>query len=148
MSPNGVFRWLRCYWWVVLGLVVAVALSAWLARGALKDSEERRASRTRIEASTAETERLGRRIEDQNEEIKRVALAIDTATSPETQARNAAALARIIADLRRSIDCAALYAIDERPAACTDITGRMDRIREGEDPFATSTTSTTVPTGA
>jgi hypothetical protein len=52
-----------------------------------------------------------------------------------------------IADLRRSIDCVALYAIGQRPTACVAVDARMDDIRAGGDPFS-PTPITTTTTGA
>lgn len=61
--------------------------------------------------------------------------AIKAATGPDARARSAAATNAVIADLRRSIDCAALYINDERYEACEMVTERLDSIRAGENPF-------------
>lgn len=66
---------------------------------------------------------------DNSELIKR-------ATSPEVRAESDARLSRAINDIRRSIDCAALYVNDERPVACAEVSSRMDAIRSGLNPFA------------
>lgn len=141
-SPNAALRELRHRWYVVALLALAVLAAIWLASGALQDSEERRASRIRIEASANEAKDLARqvrdqnvRIEEQNATLVRIATAIDNATSPEAQARGAANLANAITELRRSIDCAELD--DEATyAACVDVSARLDAIRRGLDPFA------------
>lgn len=145
-SPNAVLRELRHRWYVVAGIGLVIVLAVWLARGALQDSDERRASRDRIEASANEAKDLARevrdqnkRIEDQNALIVRIATAIDNATSPEAQARGAANLAGAIAELRRSIDCTALYVNGERYAPCEAVTARLDALRRGVDPFARPT---------
>lgn len=139
---RGLLTWLRRRWWVIPATVVTLAFLAWFTVGAIEDSEQRRASRARIEASANEAKDLARqvrdqnvRIEEQNRLIVRIATAIDGATSQEARERSAAALAGAIAELRRSIDCAAFYFAGERPAACTEVAGRLDAIRRGLDPF-------------
>lgn len=52
--------------------------------------------------------------------------------------RGAQGTVAAIAQLRRSIDCAALYAVGQRDPACTDVSARMDAIAAGENPFAPS----------
>ena len=160
MSPNAAIAWMRRRWWVLAVLVAFVVVLVWTATGAINDSNERRASRARIEASASEAKTLAQQVRDQNlriaaqaEDIKRALALIESATSAEAQARGAAATARAVADLRRSIDCVALYVNDERPPTCEEVARRMDRIRNGEDPFDFSTPTTnpsptTTPPGA
>lgn len=137
--------WLRHRWWMVAIAVCLVAGAAWLSRSAIEDGKERRAARARIEASAKESQRLGALIVDQQADIARTLAILEEATSPAAQARNAAATARAVADLRREALCSSLYANGERPAACEDVAGRMDRIRAGEDPFTPPTTTPTPP---
>lgn len=155
-----VLRELRHRWYVVVGLVLVLLVAVWLAHGALQDSDERRESRKRIEASANEAKDLARevrdqgvrieaqnaRIEEQNATLVRIATAIDNATSPEAQARGAANLAGAIADLRRSTDCVGLYFNGERPAPCGEVDARLDALRSGVDPFARPTPPTGAPT--
>jgi len=122
--------WLRRRWWIAALTLVLVGLAGmtWLVAGAVESGRERRSSRERIEGLA--------------QQIAVVVDQINGATSPEARERQAATLAGAIAALQRSIDCAALYAQDERPAACADVARRMDAIRAGADPFARP------PTGA
>lgn len=142
VSPNAVFRWLRHRWWAVLVVAVFFFLGSWLAKSALDASQERKASRDRIETSASEARDLSRQVKDQNvliaaqaEDIKRALMLIESATSEEAQKRGAANLAFAISELRRSIDCAAFYFAGERPPACAEVAGRLDAIRSGRDPF-------------
>jgi hypothetical protein len=139
---NIAVRWLRHRWWLVIAVVALVAGCAYFVRGALVAGDERRASRARIEASANEAKDLAREvkaqnahIEDQNALIIRIATAVDGATSQEARDRSAAALAGAIADLRRSIDCTAFYFAGQRPPACSEVSARLDAIRNGLDPF-------------
>lgn len=127
---------LRRRWWVALAMVVFAAFMIWIAAGAVRDGNDRRASRARIEANSAETARLTKVIEQQNALILSV-------TGPEAQARSAATLKRAIDDIRRSIDCAELSHEATYPA-CVEVVARLDAIRAGLDPF----TPATAPTGA
>lgn len=138
----------RHRWWLILALLAVGAYVAWLSHGLLNDAKERRASRTRIEDSANEAKDLAQQVKDQNIVILRIAQAIDTATSPAAQDKSNALIAGIIADLRRSIDCTAIYfaGSGERPAACADVTARIDALRAGLDPFVKPPNP--APTGA
>ncbi len=136
MSPNAAIAWLRRRWWVVAAFVGFMVVMVWTAVGAVNDSNERRASRARIEGLAREVRDSNARIEDQNALIVRIASAIDSATSQEARDRSSVALAGAIADLRRSIDCVGIYVLGERPTPCADVAARMDALRAGLDPFA------------
>lgn len=66
-----------------------------------------------------------------------------------SQDRTQEFLTQAIAELRRSIDCANLYASEPRNGKwsipCKDVADRLDALKRGEDPF--HTTTTTVPNG-
>lgn len=130
---------IRRRWYVALALVALVAGCAYFVRGALDAGAERRASRARIEGLAREVRDQNMRIEAQNDDIKRIATAIDAATSPDARDRSAAVLAGAIAELRRSTDCVALYMNGERPTPCAEVTARMDALRAGLDPFTRPT---------
>lgn len=126
MSPNSVLRWMRRCWYVVAAALFFLGGAVWLVSSAINASEERQASRARVESLA--------------EKIDATTAAIEAATSPETQARNNARIAQILADLRRSIDCAELD--DEGTySACTEVAARMAAIRSGTDPFVRPTPS-------
>ncbi len=57
--------------------------------------------------------------------------------------RGAKNLSEAIAELRKSIDCVALYSTGDRPPACTATDARMDLLKAGGDPFAPTATTTT-----
>lgn len=67
---------------------------------------------------------------------------INSVTGPAAQAHQAQTLSGAITDLRRSIDCVALYAIGQRAPVCVEIDARLDVIVAGGDPFTTTTTTT------
>lgn len=142
-SPNTALREMRHRWYVVVGLLFVVTVAVWLSHGALQDSDERRASRARIEANTVENARLTAVVVQQGEDIKRLLAAVENATSPEAQARGAATLAGAIAELRLSTNCVGLYFHDERPAPCAEVDARLDALRSGVDPFARPTPPST-----
>lgn len=84
------------------------------------------------------------------DQIKQAVQILTDATGPEAQKRQAVALAAIIDDLRKSTDCADIYILDvilrslgidpaDHPeVACPAVDGRMDAIRDGQDPFPTA----------
>lgn len=134
--------WFRRRWYVVVGLVIIAVWLVWLGAGVIRDTAEREAARGRIETSAREAKELAQQVRDQNVRIEmqnatilRIAVAVDSATSPEARAASAATLAGAIADLRRSIDCTAFYFNGERPAPCVEVAARLDAIRRGVDPF-------------
>ena len=135
MSPNAALAWLRRRWWLVLVVAIFLAAMAWLAFSAIEDSDYRQQRSVEAAAQRDRIEGLAAAVAAQQADIQRSLAILQAATSPEAQARSAATLARAIADLRRSIDCAALYASGARPPACVDPDGRMDRLLAGEDPF-------------
>lgn len=57
--------------------------------------------------------------------------------------RGGRATGAAVAELRRSTDCVGYYFAGERPPACEDVAARMDALGRGENPFATTTTTTT-----
>ena len=63
---------------------------------------------------------------------------IRDATDPNSAiaARGRAATAAAVNEIRRSVDCVALYFNGERPDACRDVAARIEAIRAGADPFA------------
>jgi hypothetical protein len=130
------FTYRRQRWLLVLALALVVVAAIWVGKGAIDDSEERRQRAVAAAEDRRRIENLAVKVAAQQETLLSVAKAIEDATSPAAQARGAAATGRAVNDLRRSIDCVALYFHDERPPACEDVAGRLDRIRAGEDPFA------------
>lgn len=111
---------------VLAGLVIAGVIG--VLSGYLDNRRETDARLTRLAEANG---RIG-------EDIKDLLTKVETATGPEAQARSAANLARIIADIRRSIDCAKLDDEGQFPA-CTTVIARLDAIRAGLDPFTPTT---------
>jgi hypothetical protein len=114
-------EWVRRRWYVAVGLAAGLTFFAWLTIGAVQQGNERRQSRERIEALA--------------EQIAVVVTQLNNATGQEARDRSSATLAVAIAEIRRSIDCVALYVNGERPPACTEVALRMDAVRAGTDPF-------------
>lgn len=121
--------WLRQHLWALAAMAVVVAFFAWLSVSAIEDSRERRRARDNIEALAGDIKAIA-------EEIRAQGDRIESATSEESRAASNERLAGAIAEIRRSIYCAALYALGERPPACADVGRHMDAIRAGADPFA------------
>lgn len=115
---------------IAVGLVIAavfVALMIGAAAGVLWGLKTQSNTLTKI---TKENRANGQIVRDNSEAIRQ-------ATDPNsaTAARGRAATTAAVNDLRRSIDCVALYVNGERPDACADVIARMDVIRGGGDPF-------------
>lgn len=121
---------------MVLAAGALVALIGWLSWSALEAIDYRHRKDTEAVAVRNELVGLAREIKGQGDAILRVATTIDDATSQQARDRSAATLANAIADLRRSIDCAALYTMEEYPPPCAGADGRLDALRAGIDPFA------------
>jgi hypothetical protein len=127
---------LRRRWYMFVALVIVGSYMAWFAHGAIEDGKDRRASRAHIESLASQIKSQNDRIASQTDLLLRIASDIENATSPQAQARSAATLAQAIADIRRSINCAALDTQGTDPSPCADTDARLDQMRAGIDPFA------------
>lgn len=81
---------------------------------------------------------IGRDNHANGHQIKQALDVLNAATGPDSQARSAGVLSGAISDLRKSIDCAALYSIGQRPPACAAVDQRLDSLSAGGDPFTPS----------
>ena len=76
----------------------------------------------------------------------RILTAVESVTGPEARKAQAANTERLVDNLitvmRRSTDCATLYVYGgEAPPACASVVARIESLRAGEDPYATTTTT-------
>lgn len=145
MSRDDAMAWLRRRWWVVVALVLFLAAMALLARSAIDDSHERQRRSAEAAAQRARIERLAESVAAQQAAIQQSLTILQSVTSPEAQARNAANLAAAIAEIRRSIDCTKLDDEGTYPA-CVEVAARLDAIRAGLDPFTRPAPTTGAPT--
>ena len=78
-------------------------------------------------------------------DTNRILTAVESVTGPEARAASAESTRRLVDGLVRSMDCAVLYAHDERPPACAETFARLDALLAGEAPPIRATTTTTAP---
>ncbi len=85
----------------------------------------------------------------QSADVLRILAAVESVTGPDARAASATGtqvlIDGLVTSIRRSVDCAVLYANGDRPPACAEVYARLEALRAGDDPFARPTTTTTRP---